>query len=389
MTRQNSDHRAYLDHNATTPLHPAARAAILAACDNPGNPSSVHAEGRRARALLEDARAAVAALVGGTPDQLIFTSGGTEALNIVLTPHLTRDGRGHDVLLIGGGEHPAVFAGHRFGDRASPLALTREGQLDLDALETALRKQAGAPVMLALQAANNETGVIQPVAEAAALVHRHNGFVVCDAVQAVGKIDCSLAALGADALVLSAHKFGGPKGVGALCFGPSRHHLMQGVVRGGGQERGLRAGTENVLGIAGLGAACGPARDRVANATLLWASWRDEIEASILAVAPEAVIFGRGAPRLPNTVSFAIPGVAGQTMLMNLDLEGVAVSAGSACASGKVKPSHVLAAMGVGSDLAANALRVSLGWTTQAGDIDRFKAAFAKVVARMRPRVAA
>ena len=322
--------------------------------------------------------------VGCAVEQVIFTSGGTEALNIALTPEF-----GLDRLLIGAGEHPAVFAGHRFGAHAETVALDTEGRLDLTALAAALERHAGQRVMLALQAANNETGVVQPVRAAADMVHAAGGYVVCDAVQAAGKISCDIAALGADALALSAHKFGGPKGVGALCFMPTAHHLRQGVVRGGGQERGLRGGTENLAGTAGLGAACETAATWVATNGRQLADWRDEIERLVFAAVPGAVMFGRRAERLPNTTSFAMPGYDAQVLLMNLDLAGVAVSAGSACAAGKAEPSRVLAAMGVPADIAVRAVRISLGWTTGETDIARFADAFATALRTMRPRVAA
>ncbi len=378
--------RSYLDHNATTPLHPTARAAMMAACEIVGNPSSIHAEGRLARALLDDARRSVASFVGTGWDSVFFTSGGTEALNIVLTPELTRSGCSHRRLLVGAGEHPAVLSGHRFGTIATTVPLRADGRLDLGRLEELV---AGEPVMLALQAANNETGVLQPVREAAELVHAAGGFVVCDAVQAAGKVACDFAAFGADALAISAHKFGGPKGVGALCFSGTSHHLELGVVRGGGQERGLRAGTENIIGIAGLGAACLSAGERRQGQSETLAAWRDAIETSVLATVPEAVVFGRGAQRLPNTTCFALPGVDAQLVLMNLDLNGVAVSAGSACAAGKLGPSHVLRAMDVPPGLATRMLRVSLGWTTTQRDVEAFAQAFARTVETMRPRIAA
>ena len=381
--------RAYLDHNATTPLHPAARAAMAEAFDVFGNPSSVHAEGRRARAIIDTARRAVASLVGCEAQGVIFTSGGTEALNIVLSPELGVDGMPCQTLLIGGGEHPAVFAGHRFGGRTETIALDQQGALDLAALAAALERHAGSRVMLAIQAANNETGVIQPVRAAADLVHAAGGYVVCDAVQAAGKIACDITALGADALAISAHKFGGPKGVGALCFAPTAHHLRTGVVRGGGQERGLRGGTENMIGIAGFGAACGPAADRVAGGSGQFEAWRDAIEATVRESGASVAVFGHAAPRLPNTSSFAARGYDAQVLLMSLDLAGVAVSAGSACAAGKMKPSHVLEAMGIEAALATSALRVSLGWTTSQADIDLFATAFAKALTTIRPRIAA
>ena len=381
--------RAYLDHNATTPLHPVAREAMVAAFEAYGNPSSIHAEGRAARAIIDDARRAVAALTGAATEDVIFTSCGTEALNIVLTPDVERDGRPCDHLLMSAGEHPAVLAGHRFGAAADVVPVDRDGVLDLGALRTALARLSDKRVMLAIQAANNETGVIQPVRAAADLVHEAGGFVVCDAVQAAGKIPCDIKAFGADALAISAHKFGGPKGVGALCFGPSRHHLSRGVVRGGGHERGLSAGTENIVGIAGLGAACGLAEQSRLLATDAIAAKRRSVEEAVLGVLPGAVIFGGAVERLPNTVCAAAPRFDAQVLLMSLDLNGVAISAGSACAAGKVSPSHVLSAMGVPAALAGSAFRVSLGWTTTDADIDAFASAFARAVTTMRPRIAA
>ena len=379
--------RVYLDHNATTPVRPEARAAMIDALACVGNPSSIHAEGRAARAILEAARRDVAALAGAAPEDVFFISGGTEALNMVLTPSLAAAEGPAEVLLVGAGEHAAVLAGHRFpAERVVSVPLTGEGVLDLVALDVALEEQAGRRVVLALQAANNETGVIQPVAEAAALVHARGGFVVCDAVQAPGKICCDIKAFDADAVALSAHKFGGPQGVGALILGPSRYHLYSGVVRGGGQERGLRSGTQNLVGIAGFGAAAAliPRCDEARNDQLR--SWRAAIE-RIVTERAGAIVFGGGAERLANTVSFAVRGVEAQVLLMGLDLAGVSVSSGSACSSGKVKASHVLAAMGVAPDLTAGAIRVSLGWTTREEDVAAFATAFDAVMGRVRPRV--
>ena len=376
--------RHYLDHNATTPLAPAARAAMAAAFDLVGNPSSIHAEGRAARAAVDEARRAVARLVSAAVEDVIFTSGGTEALNMVLTPDLARE-RPCERLLMSAGEHPAVLAGHRFGERAETVPLDRDGVVDLAALE---RQVAGRPVMLALQAANNETGVIQPVAAAASIVKAAGGVAICDAVQAAGKIGCDINDYGVDALAISAHKFGGPKGVGALCFAPGRPHFGHGVVRGGGQEQGLRAGTENVVGIAGMGAVCDWARRRVGD-DAIYAFWRDSLEVQVQAALPGATVFGASAPRLPNTLSFAAAGFDVQVLLMKLDLDGIAVSAGSACAAGRIKPSHVLSAMGVSDALATSAIRISLGWTTGQADIDAFARSFVRAVNTMRPRIAA
>ncbi|MGH6677341.1 MAG: cysteine desulfurase family protein, partial [Xanthobacteraceae bacterium] len=250
-------------------------------------------------------------------------------------------------------------------------------------LQAALARHAGRRVMLALQAANNETGVIQPVAAAADRVHAGGGAVVCDAVQAAGRIGCDFVALGADALAISAHKLGGPQGAGALCFGSGRHHITETMLRGGGQERGLRAGTENVAAIVGFAAAAGAAA--VADKPRL-GGLRDRLESDVLRIVPDAIFFGAEAPRLPNTSNFAVPGIEAHVLLMSLDLEGVAVSSGSACSSGKVKRSHVLEAMGVTPALAQGAIRVSLGWTTEEKDLDLFGRAFEKVVRTVKAR---
>ncbi len=376
--------RAYLDHNATTPLRPMVGAAIRAALSACGNASSVHAEGRAARARLEGAREAIAAFVGTAPKDVTFTSGATEALNLVLTPHAEIGGIGpFDALLIAGGEHTCVLSGHRFpSDAVEVLPLTPAGVLDFTALEAALARHAGRRVMLALQAANNETGVIQPVAAAADLVHRAGGVVICDAVQAAGRIGGDFAALGADALAISAHKLGGPQGAGALCFGSGRHHINDTMLRGGGQERGLRAGTENVAAMVGFAEAVRAGQDDQPRLGGL----RDRLEADVLRIAPDAVFFGAEAPRLANTSNFAVPGIEAHILLMSLDLEGVAVSSGSACSSGKVKRSHVLEAMGVPTALAQGAIRVSLGWTTKEEDLDLFGRAFEKTVRTVRAR---
>ncbi len=331
--------RAYLDHNATTPLRPVAREAMFEALAQCGNASSVHREGRAARARLESAREVIAGFVETQPKNVYFTSGATEALNLVLTPELELDGNKapFEVLLVAAGEHACVLQGHRFPAAAvERLPLTPAGTLDLAALDTALARHADRRMLLALQAANNETGVIQPVAEAAARVHAVGGALVCDAVQAAGKAACDFSALGADVLVLSAHKIGGPQGSGALCFANGRHHILNRLIRGGGQERGLRAGTENVAAVAGFAAAAGAAGKAGPAEMARLAGLRDWLERDVRAVAPEVVVFGAGAPRLPNTANFAVPGLGAEVLLMALDLEGVAVSSGSACSSGKV-----------------------------------------------------
>jgi len=376
--------RSYLDFNATAPLRPQAREACRAALELTGNPSSIHAEGRAARAIVEDAREAVARLAGVAPQGVTFTASGTEAANLALSPATVAPGRAPPVRLIASaGEHACVLKGHRFAPSAVERAPLRDdGRIDLGALAKMLAHGAG-PAMLALQGANNETGVVQPVAEAAALVHAAGGVVVCDAVQLAGRAAATAAELGADFLILSAHKLGGPKGAGALAAAPGVT-IAEPLVRGGGQERGLRAGTENVAAIAGFGAAAQAAMAAGADEPARLAKLREGLGAHIAACAPDAVIFGAGAPRLPNTLCFAIPGVGAETLLIALDLAGIAVSSGSACSSGKVTRSHVLEAMRVDPQLAGGAIRLSLGWSSEEADVAHFGEAFALIVARIR-----
>lgn len=376
--------RFYLDHNATTPLRPAARAAMVAALEPFGNPSSVHAEGRAARALVEQARGPVAALVGGGARNVVFTSGATEALALALRPSWRRERQAWGGLLLSATEHLAALQGHDFAD-ARILPVDGDGRLDLAALESAL-EEAGRPVMLALQAANNETGVVQPVAEAAALVHAHGGLLVCDAVQAAGRIACGFATTGADMMILSAHKIGGPKGAGALVLGDGALHCDRPPLRGGGQEGGFRAGTENVPAIAGFGAAAAEALQSGPAEAARAAGLRDAFQSEIMALAPDMAIFGAQAPRLPNTLCFAAPHAAAETLLMALDIEGVAFSSGSACSSGKVRRSHVLEAMGVAPGLAAGALRASFGWNSVPGDVEAAVAALRAALGRIKRR---
>ena len=375
--------RIYLDYNATAPLLPAARGAMIAAMDLAGNASSVHAEGRAARKVIEQARAEVAQLVGVRPRDITFASGGTEAANLVLSPALSDGGKPLSRLFVAAGEHACVLQGHRFPEAAvSIVPLLADGQIDLAALKQLLAEAGEARVLLALQVANNETGVIQPVAEAAGLVHEAGGLLVCDAVQGLGRID--LKGLGADALFVSGHKIGGPKGVGALAFANTKLHMSGGaLVKGGGQEKGLRAGTENVSAIAGFGAAA-QAADLAATAQL--ATLRNGLEAKVANLFPAAVFFGAGAPRLAQTSAFAVPGVSAETLLIALDLAGVAVSSGSACSSGKVQASHVLLAMGVEPALAKGALRISLGLGHTPRDIEVFCEALEKAVRNIQAR---
>lgn len=364
--------RAYLDYNATAPLRPEARAAILAALDSVGNPSSVHAEGRAARALIETARADIARLVGASPVDVTFTSGGSEAISAVVA-------NGYDAIILAGIEHAAVHqAAAAARGRVVALGVGRDGIVPVAALDRAL-DEAGPQarrVLVALQAANNETGIIQPVAALAAQAKARGADVLCDGVQAAGRIGLDMQALGVDALALSAHKLGGPKGVGAIITVPG--YALSPLVHGGGQERGRRGGTENVAGITGFGAAARAAKPEHGSIDRL-AVLRDQLEAGLLEITPEAVVIGRDAPRLANTSLFALPGRNGETLLIALDLDGVAASAGAACSSGKAKRSPVLDAMGIDADLAKGAVRFSLGWATTQQDIARCLSAWQRV----------
>lgn len=379
--------RSYLDHNATSALRPEVAEAVVRALALAGNASSVHAEGRAARAAIEAARDRVAALVGASAKSVVFTSGGTEAGNTVLSPGFGRAGEdGAALLLVGAAEHPCVLDGHRFpADAAERIPVGRDGVVDLAWLGARLAR-AGGRALVSIQAANNETGVVQPVAEAAALVHARGGLIHSDAVQAAGKVPLDMGALGVDALTLSAHKLGGPKGAGAIVLASERLEIADRLIRGGGQERSLRAGTENVAAIAGFGAAADAARLHLADEVVRIAALRDEAEAALRRIAPDAVVFGAGVPRLPNTFAFAVPGMRAETALIAFDLAGVALSSGSACSSGKVRRSHVLQAMGVEPALAEGALRVSLGWNTTKEDVFRFAKACETVVASLYRR---
>ena len=376
--------RTYLDYNASAPLRGEARDAVIAAMEA-GNPSSVHSEGRAARAFVEKARADVARLAGVPSRSVTFTSGATEALNAALNPRfgVKSEEPPLDRLIVSAGEHPCVLFGHRFPASAVEVAPLRpDGRVDLEWLTEACRRPER--TLLALQGANNETGVLQPVAEASTIVHAAGGFVVCDAVQLAGRADCALAFLGADALAFSAHKIGGPKGVGALIAASLGLNPGDQLIRGGGQERGQRAGTENVAAIAGFGAAARAVVAETASEPVRLLALRDRLADRVREAAPDAAIFGDAAPRLCNTLSFAVPGVAAATLMIALDLAGVAVSSGSACSSGKVAPSHVLAAMGFDPTLAGGAIRLSLGWASEARDVEAFAEAFSGALRRMR-----
>jgi cysteine desulfurase len=372
--------RTYFDWNATAPLREAARQALQDALAVLGNPSSVHAEGRLAKRLVEEARERVALLIGARPADVIFTSSGTEANALALTPAIETadEKRPRDRLFLSAIEHASVMAGGRFPREAvENLGVDADGRLDLAALSQALTRAARPLVSVML--ANNETGVIQPVPEAAALVHAAGGLMHVDAVQGAGRIACDIGALGADILTLSAHKIGGLKGVGALIRARDDIHFADPLIRGGGQERGMRAGTENVAGIVAFGAAAEAAQASGADEAGAMLALRNRLEAGLKAITPQAVIFGEKAERLPNTTLFGLPGMKAETAVIAFDLEGVAVSSGSACSSGKVQPSHVLAAMGVSPALAQGAVRISLGWGTTERDIERFLNAWRKL----------
>ena len=380
--------RIYLDWNATAPLRPAARAALTAAFGQVGNPSSVHAEGRSARHLVEMAREQVAALVGAPPGGVIFTSGGTEANMLALTPMIeAMSGRGRlNRALVSAVEHPSVRSGGRFPpDKIEEIPVTPEGIVDLAWLKLRLEDlyRRGERVLVSIMHANNETGVVQPIAEAAEIVGSVDSILHVDAVQTAGRIPCDIKALGANLLTVSGHKLGGPQGSGALVMRSERFPLDEPLIKGGGQERGHRAGTENVAAIAGFGAAAQAARETLAAEGARIAALRERLETGLRELASSTVIFGVGAERLPNTSLFAVPGLKAETALIALDLDGVSVSSGSACSSGKVAPSHVLAAMGVAPDLAGGAIRVSLGWGTRENEVDGFLIAWSKVVSRL------
>jgi cysteine desulfurase len=380
--------RSYLDWNATAPARPEVVDAVACAMSLSGNPSSVHTEGRAARAAMERAREQVAKLVGAAARMVVFTSGGSEANVFALTPSLTLDDRRPTArLLYSATEHSCVRDGHRFADRDTRIIpVAADGVVDLEALKALLAEPCEGRTLVSVHFANNETGVIQPIVEIGLVCRQANALLHVDAVQAAGKVAIDISTLGVDVLTLSAHKLGGPKGVGAVVFGSGRIEVRERLIRGGGQEKGARAGTENVAGIVGFGVAAEAARAELADEGSRQATLRDALEAELRALSPETSVFGAGAPRLPNTSCFATPQVRAESALISMDLAGVSVSSGSACSSGKVRPSHVLAAMGVSADLAAGAIRISLGRTTTEAETNHFLAAYAKVLAGLSNR---
>ncbi|MFL5269775.1 MAG: cysteine desulfurase family protein [Stellaceae bacterium] len=373
MRRRNVCAETYLDWNATAPLRPEAATAISAVLANCGNPSSVHRRGRAARQAIERARETVAAMLGGSvePSGIIFVSGGTEA------NHLALLGAGRERVLVSAVEHHSVL--DAVAD-AEAIPVDGNGVILLDALDRLLAMDAR-PALVSAMLANNETGIIQPVAEIAALARKYGALFHCDAVQAAGKIALDAAAIGADLITLSAHKLGGPPGIGALVV--TDQLALTPLFRGGGQERGRRAGTENLLGIAGFAAAAAVAVESLPDYDRI-RMLRDTLEAGIAAAASDAVVIGAAVPRLPNTSAIAMRGVAAETQVIAFDLEGVMVSAGAACSAGKVGPSHVLAAMGVDPDLAGSTIRVSLGWNSSEADVAHFLKAWTTLYHRRR-----
>lgn len=363
---------AYLDHNATTPVNPAVREALRAALEQVGNPSSVHRYGALARRRAEEARAKVADLVNADPQDVVFTSGGTEANNLAIA------GPGRPVL-VSAVEHDSVLAPAREvpqGFRIVPV--DGEGIIDLDALDSALA-EVGQPTLVSVMVANNETGVIQPIPEVARTAHAHGALLHCDAVQGAGRIPLDLASLGADLLTLSAHKLGGPMGMGALILAPGVE--IKSRATGGAQEMRRRAGTENMPGIVGFSVAADLAAQELTAQDRTVTALRDALEQAVSDV-PGVRIHGAAAPRVGNTSCFSLAGVSSETQVMALDLDGVAVSAGAACSSGKIGASHVLSAMGVAEAEARCAIRVSLGAGTERAHVDRFLESWFALVRR-------
>ncbi len=378
--------RTYLDWNATAPLLPAVRDALVSALDISGNPSSVHKEGRAVRAAVEAARRDVAALVGADASHVVFTSGATEAANLVLSPRFKMGRAPLTVshLYVSAIEHPAIREGGRFDKSAmTEVPVTAQGMLDIEALGHLLSQHdraSGLP-MVALMLVNNETGIVQPVKETAQLVHAAGGLLVVDAVQAVGRIAVDIDALDADFLIVSSHKIGGPKGAGALI---SRGEVMMPLplIHGGGQEKGHRSGTENTLSIIGFGVAATEAAVMQETESARLATLRARLEDGMRANAPDVIIHGADVTRVGNTTFFTLPGLKSETGQIAFDIEGIALSAGSACSSGKVGESHVLTAMG--QDPKLGALRISLGHATTEDDIEKAVEAFGKIAGRRK-----
>jgi cysteine desulfurase len=382
--------RVYLDYNATSLPRAAAKEAVATAMMTPANASAVHTEGRAARAVVEDARHQISVLIGAEPEAIFFTSGATESNATALSPELELAGKPVrcDVLLISGVEHAAVRAGGSFRpEQIEILPVDANGVIVLAALKEALaaHSKAARRAMVSVMAANNETGVLQPLSSVADLVHAADGVFHSDAVQVIGKIPFDLKESGADILSITSHKLGGPQGVGAVVTA-HRDTRLPAILRGGGQERGRRQGTESVAAIAGFGAAATEAGQTLTPEGSRLGALRAKIEEGLRGIAPDTVIFGDRAARLPNTTFFAAPGIAAEVALIMLDLEGVAISAGSACSSGKSAASPALQAMGVSSETGRCAMRVSTGWNTTDADVTQFLNVWSKVYTSLNKR---
>lgn len=391
--------RAYLDHNATSPMSPRVREAIVNALLIEGNPSSVHADGRRARHAVESAREKIAASVGAEPSDVLFTGSGTEANITALSPGLVANStsdRARTLCFVSAVEHPSILKGGRFAaERVRFIPVNESGVVDLDAFIAELEandivQQAkgggNPPFVVSVMLANNETGAVQPVTEIAGLVLERGGFMHCDAVQALGRMPFDLASLGVDLLTIAPHKIGGPKGIGAL-IGPGVDNILNDpLLRGGGQESGRRGGTENVAAICGFGVAVEAACDELSNREML-RFLRDRLETRLRSAFGELIVFSEDTDRLDNTSLLAIPGIAAENLVIALDLGGISISSGAACSSGKVRGSHVLKAMGVSEEVARCAFRISLGPRNWMPDIDRLIAAITQHAAQ-RSRMA-
>lgn len=380
-------HRLYFDFNATSPLRREARESMLQVLERVGNPSSIHAEGREARAQVEQARAQIATLVGAHPKQVIFTSGGTESANLILNPHLWKKEKVPTLLILNEGEHACVLKGHGFlPDQVEILPLTNQGVVEEEEVSACLERYKNHVPLLALQAANNETGVLQPLERLAALIHQRGGWVICDSVQRGGRLPLSMKALEVDALFISSHKMGGPLGAGALILREDLHVPLLPLIRGGGQERGWRGGTENVAALVGFGRAADVCRQEMETESQRLAFLRDRLEDFLKKHIPDVIIFGAQVPRLPNTCAFAIPGLSSETFLMSLDLNGIAASSGAACSSGKVQMSRTLMAMGISSSIAKASIRLSLGYIHTQTMVDELCLRLSDVVKGLRHR---
>lgn len=365
----------YLDYNASAPLKPEARDAVIDALAVAGNPSSVHQAGRAARGVVERARAAVAELVGARAQNVVFTSGATEANNMAIRGFVP-EGDPRRVI-INSTEHPSVL--EAVAD-AEHLPVRADGVVDIGLLQRMLADRDWRNCLVSVMAVNNETGVIQPIDEVVSVAHAAGAKVHCDAVQAAGRLPIDMSARGIDLVTISAHKMGGPRGVGAVIAGPGMD--LNALVRGGGQERGKRSGTENVAGIAGFGAVCAASAHYTAAEGAVNAL-RDRLEMALNDAVPTAVILAANSPRMGHVCCVALPGVSAETQVMALDLDGIAVSAGSACSSGKIKRSHVLHEMGLPDDISGSAIRISLGWNSRDEDVDGFVVAYERMAGRL------